>query len=104
MCKFKKVSVVVLGALLTFLVLTGESCDTAESRRIEKTIESNQNGGLDRIVYVYDYSGHLLRTYEGRIDIEENDAGTKVLFDYNVNDDEYKRIVLYNATVIVEEK
>lgn len=104
MRKFKKKSVVVLGALLAFLVLTGESCDTAERRRIEKTNESNQNGGLDRIVYVYDYSGNLLRTYEGRIDIEENDAGTKVLFDYNVNDDEYKRIVLYNATVIVEEK
>lgn len=63
-----------------------------------KTIGSDLSGGLYRTVEVYDYSGNLLKTYEGKIDIAESDGG-KVLFDMNGD-----RISIYNAIVIVEEK
>lgn len=43
------------------------------------------------------YDGNLLKTYEGKCDIEENDSN-KVLFDIDG-----KRVIIYNAVVIAEE-
>jgi hypothetical protein len=63
-----------------------------------KSVGSDLSGGLNRTVEVYDYSGNLLKTYEGKIDIAESEGG-KVLFDMNGN-----RYSIYNAIVIVEEK
>lgn len=56
-------------------------------------------GGLDRIVTVYDNSGNPIATYEGKIDIEESEYGNKVKFDLDG-----KRVILYNCSVIIEEK
>lgn len=77
------------------------SCFTgcASLEREMKTFSSDFNGGLDRTVTVYDNNGNLLKIYEGKIDVQDTEYGNKVLFDLNG-----KRIVLYNATVIVEEK
>ena len=63
-----------------------------------KDFTSDFSGGLDRTVEVYDYSGNLLKTYEGRIDIEYTETGNEVKFDLNG-----KRKIIYNAIVIVEE-
>ena len=54
-------------------------------------------GGLNRIVNVYSYDGQLLASYEGMIDVEENES--KVLFDLDG-----KRYIYYNAVVEVIEK
>lgn len=43
-------------------------------------------------------NGTLLREYPGKVDIEDNDYGSKVLFD---NDG--KRYIIFGGTVIVEE-
>ncbi len=41
----------------------------------------------------------MIQTYEGKIDVQDTEYGNKVLFDLNG-----KRVVIYNATVITEEK
>ena len=80
-------------AMLMCLFLSGcASCD-----RGWKTIGSDINGGLYRTVKVYDYNGNLLAEYEGKIDIDE--AESKVYFDVNG-----KRVIIYNAIVVTEEK
>lgn len=56
-------------------------------------------GGLDRTVTVYDSSGNQIAVYEGKIDIEDSEYGNKVKFDLDG-----KRVMLYNCSVIVEEK
>ena len=71
----------------------------ASLERDMKTFSSNFNGGLNRTVAVYDSNGNLLKTYEGKIDVQDTEYGNKVLFDLDG-----KRVVLYNATVIVEEQ
>ena len=73
------------------------SC-TAETGREVKTFKSNVSGGLNRTVTVYDSNGKPIKEYTGKIDVETNQYGNKVLFDL---DD--KRVIIYNATVIVEE-
>ncbi|MFC4620060.1 hypothetical protein ACFO4N_15210 [Camelliibacillus cellulosilyticus] len=72
---------------------------TASGERALKNFHSNRIGGLERTVKVYSNSGKLLKEYHGKIDIKDTEYGNKVLFDLNG-----KRIVIYNATVITEEK
>lgn len=55
--------------------------------------------GLDRVVEVYTLEGTLLKRYKGQLDIETNEYGNKIKFDLNG-----KRVIIYNAVVIVEEK
>jgi hypothetical protein len=72
---------------------------TATGKRHLKNIVSNTSGGLDRVVTVYDYSENKVKTYEGKIDIEDYEEGSKIKFDLNG-----KRIIIYNSPVIIEEK
>ncbi|SDS91342.1 hypothetical protein SAMN05444162_2588 [Paenibacillaceae bacterium GAS479] len=72
---------------------------TEQGERKIKSWKSNNAGGLERTVKVYDQNGKLLEEYEGRIDIQDTEYGNKILFDLNG-----KRVVIYNATVIIEEK
>ncbi len=81
---------------LMLLIINTTGCEVV--KRGIKTIKSNVSG-LNRTAEVYDYQGNLLKAYEGEFDIEENSSGTKVKFDING-----KRIMIYNAIVIVEEK
>lgn len=92
----KKKALVVLTAALvaTSLVGCGQSWE-----RTKKNISSEYGGGLNRVITVYDQQGNAIKTYEGNIDIRDTEYGNKVLFDLNG-----KRIVIYNATVIAEEK
>lgn len=93
----KKMAALALIGCLGIATLTGCE-DTEETRRMEKTYQSRREG-LDRTISVYSENGQLLREYHGKVDIEDNDAGNKVLFD---NDG--KRIIVYGGTVIIEEK
>ncbi len=85
---------------LTVLLIISTLSGCGESfQRSVKTFTSEYTGGLERKVEVYSSTGQLLKTYEGKLDIETNEYGNKVLFDIGG-----KRTIIYNATVIVEEK
>ncbi|GIO33110.1 hypothetical protein J2TS6_42510 [Paenibacillus albilobatus] len=62
-----------------------------------KDYDSTVNG-LKRTAVVYDQSGNKIKEYKGTFDVEVNEYGNKVKFDLDG-----KRILIYNATVIVEE-
>jgi hypothetical protein len=86
------------------LLIVGCSSDsqplTQEQERALKDAQSNYYGGLNRVLTVYDQNGKVIKSYEGRIDIDpDSDGGGKVKFELNG-----KRIIIYNATVIAEEK
>lgn len=91
----KKIALLISG-LLVVVALTG--C-TESTKRVIKDTQSEWTGGLNRQVTVYAKDGTVIKTYEGKLDIEDTEAGNKVKFELNG-----KRIILYNATVIVEEK
>jgi uncharacterized lipoprotein YehR (DUF1307 family) len=84
----------VLSIAVIMLCISLVSCSSCE--RAAKSWDS-EFGGLNRIVNVYDYEGDLIATYEGNLDVQENDS--KVLFDLNG-----KRYVYYNAVVEIIEK
>lgn len=91
----------IIGAIVLVLAVVSivVHFNTAQGARTLKSWTSNTTGGLERTVDVYDQSGRLIKTYQGRLDVEANEYGNKVLFDLNG-----KRTVIYNATVIVQEK
>jgi uncharacterized lipoprotein YehR (DUF1307 family) len=84
------------GAVIILFLLLGLSGCEEWSRSMKDF--SSSISGLERTVSVYSDSGELLRTYEGRIDIESTEYGNKVKFDIDG-----KRTIIYNAVVIVEE-
>lgn len=94
-----KKGIKILMGVMLIIVLTLSITGCAGLTRMGKSIGSDLTGGLNRVVTVYDQNGNVLQTYEGKIDIEDTDYGNKILFDLNG-----KRIVIYNSTVIVEEK
>lgn len=89
---------IVLSIAIILIITTLSGCGESFQRSV-KTFRSEYAGGLERKVEVYSSTGQLLKTYEGKLDIEANEYGNKVLFDF-----QGKRIIIYNATVIVEEK
>lgn len=97
------VASVVASAVLVVFVLIGMLFyynNTASGKRAYKTQESNFNYGIERTVEVYDVTGNLLKTYEGKFDIDYDD--NRIIFD----DENGKRHVIYypTGTVIVDEK
>lgn len=87
--------ILILGMLVVSSTLIG--CQTFDS--MKKDFESDTKG-LDRKIEVYDDSGNLIKTYEGEnVRVDTNEYGNKVVFIIDG-----KRIALYNATVVVEEK
>ena len=88
-------AIVVVGILV--MLFASSVLTPASTKRSWKSIRSDLTGGLNRTVTVYDYNGNQIRQYHGKFDIEEND--TRVFFD----DENGKRITIYNAIVISEE-
>lgn len=78
------------------LIVLGLTACTQQQKRAVKDVQSNLMG-LERKIEVYSYDGKLIKTYEGKMDIEANE--NKVKFDLDG-----KRHIIYNAVVIVEEK
>lgn len=79
----KKIAVAVATMILLASTMTG--CASLERE-------------INRHVIAYSHNGEKLGEWTGKIDIQTNVNGTKVLFDING-----KRIALYNAIVITEE-
>lgn len=91
--KIKRIVFIVVMALaLSFLA----GC--ASLQRGCKSCTSDMNGGLYRVVCVYDYCGNLIAQHEGLIDIDDNENGS-IMFELNG-----KRYVYYNAIIAVIEK
>ena len=86
----------IIGIIAILLVTSLLGCE--EWSRGFKDFSSSLSG-LDRVATVYSADGEFLRTYEGRFDVEVNEYGNKVKFDING-----KRVLIYNATVIIEEQ
>lgn len=90
--------------ILTMACVVAVSCifmlfsGFASLERFSKTLDSDLNGGLDRTVVIYTYTGEELARYEGKIDLQTTDGG-KLLFDLDG-----KRYIYYNCTVEVIEK
>ncbi len=78
------------------LVLTG--CTESMQREL-KDMKSEYAGGLKRTAKVYSGNGDIIAQYEGRFDVQSSEFGNKVLFDVDG-----KRVIIYNAIVIVEEQ
>lgn len=96
----KKIAGIILTAAI--LIITIASLQTQSMRKfykIYKSFFSDYTGGLNRTVTVYDGNGNVIKTWSGKVDVEENDYGNKVLFDING-----KRKAVYNAPVIIEEE
>ena len=85
----------IAGCLLTILI-SGASCSSCN--RAIKDVESDLNGGLNRVVKVYDFNGNEMKTFKGKIDLEPNDSGV-VKFELDG-----KRYMYYNAFVEVIEQ
>ncbi len=94
--RIKAVILAVLCAAALCISLLGGCTGCATWQRSCKSCQSEIAGGLDRTVNVYSYTGELIASYTGRIDIEQNES--KVLFDMNG-----KRYIYYNALVEVIE-
>jgi len=75
---------------------------TESGKRAQKTFHSEVDGGLYRIVKVYDMQGEQIAEYKGKFDIEENqtDGVTKIKFDLGG-----ERHIIYcsTGTVIIDE-
>lgn len=79
--------------LLVVMIMTGcESWDRAV-KDWNASID-----GLNRQAEVFDQNGNIIKTYKGKFDVEVNEYGNKVKFDI-----EGKRVLIYNATVVIEE-
>ena len=81
--------------IIIMLVLT--SCTETFKRNV-KSLRSEYSGGLYRKVEVYDYSRNLLRSYEGRFDVQETQS------DYIYFDDENGRRVIVHGGIIINEE
>lgn len=91
----KRIVIAVVSVLILAYLIVGASCSSCS--RSCKSFGSDVGDGLDRIVNIYDYQGDKIASYEGKIDVEENNS--KVLFDLNG-----KRYIYYNCLVEVIEK
>lgn len=90
--------IIVIISLLAIMFFC--SCTESCARRC-KDINSDFDGGLHRVVRVYDLNGNLVCEYEGKFDIE-TDHETYILWD----DEWGKRHIIYYSTfnIIIDEK
>lgn len=96
-------------AAVVTLLITAVICGTyiwyrnnSESgRRALRDQESNLNGGIERIVSVYDINGNLIKEYSGRFDIE-TDRESYILFD---DENGVRHMIYYTTgTIIIDER
>ena len=84
-----------LGLILASLLITMTGCTWWNDR--VKNFESDTSG-LKRTIYVYSYTGELLKTYQGEnVRLESGSTGTILQLDG-------KRITISNAIVVTEEE
>lgn len=72
----KKVGIV---ASICFAAVLMSGCSSMS--RSVKSFTSDLSGGLEREITVYSATGEELFHQEGKFDVEENEAGSKILYD-----------------------
>lgn len=92
MKKWAKRSVVWM-ALLGMCTLSG----CASCARSCKSIQSDMDGGLNRTVTLYDYSGNEIKSWTGKFAVSESE--NEVYFD----DEDGKRVIIHGGIVVNEE-
>ena len=83
----------VIGAMTIGLA----SCTESAQRNL-KSIKSEWTGGLNRRVEVYDYNGNLIKSWEGKFDVQETDRNS-VYFDDAMG----RRVIVHGGIIINEE-
>lgn len=72
---------------------------TENGERMKKSWVSETGGGIERVVTVYDINGKVIKTYDGKFDVDYD--SNRMIFD-----DNGKRHVIYytTGTVTIDEK
>ena len=95
------VAVVIISVILGGAMIIGPIVysNTEEGQRALKDQQSNFYGGISRTVEVYDINGNLIKSYEGKFDIE-TDHNNYIMFD-----DNGQRHIIYftTGTIIIDE-
>ena len=93
--------------LVVGAICIGGACfylNTESGKRAIKDMESELDGGIHRIVSVYDVGGKLIHQYNGKFDIETGNANGApyIVFD----DEDGKRHIVYytTGTILIDEK
>ena len=94
----KKIFISTIIACAIIACIIGFALNSASFHRTIKSLKSDYTGGINRTITVYDYNGNTLKEYKGKFDVQESDGG-KIMFD----DQDGKRVIIYNAIVINEE-
>lgn len=92
----KKIVAIVAAAVLAAATLPMTGC--ASWNRMVKSIGSDMAGGMNRTVILYDYEGEMLHTWNGWIDIRQNESG-QTMFDLDG-----KRVLIDGGIVVSEEQ
>lgn len=91
----------IFGAVLLIAV---SSC-TESFDRYAKDLKSDYGGGLNRRVTVYDYSGNVVQTWEGKFDTQMGDTSgvPYVKFDRRDSTGRKIRVIVQGGIIINEE-
>lgn len=92
--------IIIVGlSVLVLLAFNWFYTHTATGNRAFKTQQSEFNNGIDRVVTVYDINGKVIKTYEGKFDVQHD--GSRILFD---DENGLRHIIYYpTGTVIIDE-
>lgn len=84
--RHERIKKLVIGVTIAAVISGGTFAlsQTAGCGRMAKTIHSDFDNGLNRVVYVYSMDGDLMAEYAGKFDIDSNTE--RIIFD-----DEYNR-------------
>lgn len=98
MLKGNRTATVIIGVFVIIIIaIILIASNGAGFQRTLKSVRSNYGGGLDRTITVYDYNGNEIKSWSGKFDVQESE--TRVFFD----DENGKRVIIYNGIVINEE-
>lgn len=98
---FKTFIKFIFGAMLLFSV---SSC-TESWDRFTKDIASDYGGGLHRKITVYDYSGNIVKSWEGKFDTQMGDTSGVPYVKFDRNDSTGRKVrVLVQGGIIINEE
>jgi hypothetical protein len=95
--KNRTAAVIISISIMIIIAIILIESNGAGFQRTLKSVRSNYGGGLDRTITVYDYNGNEIKSWSGKFDVQESE--TRVFFD----DENGKRVIIYNGIVINEE-
>lgn len=92
---FASVGGFIFAVILIILIFT--ALFPSSTKRSIKSMVSDYTGGLNRTITLYDYNGNEIKSWTGKFDVDDNES--RVFFD----DENGKRVIIYNGIVVNEE-